>query len=526
MRITFIEPTPPDVAAFGTRALAAYLKSRGKDVRVIFLPGGVSLYKSAAGARYTYDPRILDQLVELARGSGLVGLSFMSNYLDRAMQLAAALKQGVDAPLIVGGIHPTVMPERCLEFADIVCRGEGEEAVLELVERLEAGLDYADVKNLWLRRDGEIVKNPQRPPIADLDSLPFFDFSLEGHYIFDVARHAIAPMTKELLERSFPMEPAVEGTFYDSYTRTRNYKTMTTRGCPHHCTYCAESFLKNMYKGHGYLRKRSIDNVMQELAWVRRELPFVQSIFAFDDTFLVRPLEEIQEFCRRYKAEIGLPLHIQASPTTTTREKIEALVDAGLSFVEMGIQTTSPRGMELYRRNVSEDTILKAADVYKDFVGRIHPPCYHVILDNPWETVEDYLRTLDTVLKLPPPFWMKRASLVCFPGTELYTKAWKDGVIVDEADEWRQIYNKHLHHPHGTYVNFLFYLAGFSRLPRPLVRLLAARPMVKLLQRDALRPLFSGLYTLGERLIFLSKGVRALVTLDFARIGRYFRKVK
>ena len=74
---------------------------------------------------------------------------------------------------------------------------------------------------------------------------------------------------------------------------------------------------------------------------------------------------------------------IQASPGTVNEEKMEALLDAGLAFVEMGIQSTSSTAKELYKRKVSADTILRAANIFHKYRSRIYPPCYHVILDNP-----------------------------------------------------------------------------------------------------------------------------------------------
>lgn len=525
MKVTLIAPTPPDVAAFGIRSLSSYLKKHGKDVRLIFLPGGVEKFKHKTGYRYEYEKSILEQVVELCRDSGLVGISFMSNYLDRAMQINSAIKDSLDVPVIVGGIHPTVMPGECLNFADIVCVGEGEETLIELVRRMEEGKDYSDIQNLYLKRDNKIIRNTLRPLIQDLDSLPFFDFGMEGHFVYDNIKKRIEPMSKELLYRSFPLEPHLEGTFSDSYKRTLSYKTMTTRGCPHHCTFCAEKTLSELYSGQRYLRKRSINHVMEELQCVKRELPFVESIFLFDDTFLVRTTEEIREFSRIYKDTVGLPFHIQASPTTVTEEKMDALIDAGLAFVEIGIQSTSNTAKDLYKRKVPAETILKAAAVFHKYQEKIYPPCYHVILDNPWETAQDVIETLNTILKLPRPFWLKRASLVCFPGTELYIKAKQEGIIKTEEDEMREIYSKHLHSPKGTYVNFLMYLAGFSSFPRWIVKLLSKRAFVKFFNRQGLSNLYFFLNRLGDSLIILSKGIRSVIRGDFLRIYRYFDKV-
>ncbi len=524
MKVCFVAPTPPDVAAFGIRSLSAWVKKKGHESRVILLPGGVEKYKYGSADGYLYTDQILQQIKDLCGGYDLICLSFMSNYLDRATQLCTFLKSAVKSPLVIGGIHPTVLPESCVDLADAVCIGEGEEALIDILDCMREGRDYCHVENLMLRRDGEIIKNPLRPLIDDLDVFPTYDYGPEEHYIYDNVTDCIQPLTGELLKRAFPMEPHVEGSFSDAYRRTRSYKTMTTRGCPHHCTFCAEKTLGDMYRclGQRYLRKRSIPHIIGELEWAKRELPFIESIFLFDDTFLVRPTKEIVEFSRIYKEKIGLPIHIQASPTTLNPEKIEALIDAGLAFVEMGIQSMSERGMELYKRNVSPERILKAADVLQQFKGRIYQPCYHVILDNPWERDEDVLETLRLVLKLPRPFWLKRASLVCFPGTELYQKAIEDGLLKEEEDFRREIYNKHLHQPKGTYVNFLMYLAGFCYFPRWIIRLLATRPMMKLLNRKTLGGFYLWCNRVGDKMIVYYKGLRSLLRGDFGRIRNYF----
>ena len=79
-------------------------------------------------------------------------------------------------PIVRGGVDTTVNPEWAMEHADIICVGEGEYAALELTEALEGKRDLYSIQNLWVRRDGEIIKNPIRPLIQDLDSLPFPNF--------------------------------------------------------------------------------------------------------------------------------------------------------------------------------------------------------------------------------------------------------------------------------------------------------------------------------------------------------------
>jgi anaerobic magnesium-protoporphyrin IX monomethyl ester cyclase len=524
MLITLLSPTPRDISAFGVRALGAYLKSHGYAVRTVLLPGGVEEYKYRQGFVYEYESRLLHDVAEVCRGSDLIGISLMTHYFDRARQLTHYLKKSLQVPIIWGGIHPTVRPEESLEYADLVLLGEGEEAFLELVEAMVTGRDFQHIKNIWLKNGQEIIRNPLRPLIQDLDRLPPFDFSLEDHFLYCNRDKRLKPVDKELLEQNFPREPAPHGTFSDSFRRTISYKTMTSRGCPHHCTYCAERTLALMYKGQRYLRFRSAEHVIAELQWVKQELPFVESIYLFDDTFLARPLKDIQKFSRLYKQEIGLPFCIQASPTTTTAEKMEALVNAGLFFVEMGIQTVSQTGMSIYRREIKEEKILEAARTIRRYYPTICPPCYHVILDNPWETAADVGKTLDLLLRLPQPFWLMRSSLVLFPGTELFDRAVQEKLIRSKADERRLIYSKDFNTPEGSYLNFLVYLSGFSYFPRWMVRCLASPRLVKVLEVPKTRRLFHTLQHAGDTLILLWKGLRAFLTGDFNRIRNYLAK--
>lgn len=523
MKIAFLTPTAPDVAAFGVRSLSSYLKDNGQEVRNIFVPGGVKKYKFSKGYKYTYEEHILKQINDLCSGFDLIGISFMTNYYDRALQMTQYLKQHLNIPVIWGGIHPTVDPERSLDHCDMVCVGEGEHAVLELLQKMESGENLDNIENIWLKKDNAIIKNPMRPLIRDLDSLPFYDFGIDDQYIFDHLNNAIVPMSKELLAKCFPKEPNVEGSFYDSYTRTLSYKTMGSRGCPHHCTYCAERTLALMYTGDKYFRRRSVKHIIDELLIVKNDMPFIESIFLFDDAFTARSPAEIAEFAKEYKEKIGLPFHVQVSPTTLTRDKMDAMIDGELSFIEMGIQSVSQKGMSIYKRNVSKETILDKVQLISEYTGKINPPCYHFILDNPWETLEDKLETLELILKIPPPFWLKRSSLVCFPGTELYQKAKDDGILRSEEDEQNGIYNKHLHMPEGSYINFLFYLAGFPYFPRGIVRLMAKKQVFLLFERKSLSAFYTLSYRGIEATIMLSKGIRALFAGDFERIHRFIK---
>ena len=153
MNIVLISPYE-DLQAFGIRTLSACLKRAEHDVRLIFLP-----------RRFTerYKEQTLKELVEFSEGADLIGISLMTNYFDNVVQLTLALKNHTRIPILWGGIHPSVRPEECLKYADMVCIGEGEEALVELAKRMNEGQNCYDVKNIWFKGKGNLITNQLRP---------------------------------------------------------------------------------------------------------------------------------------------------------------------------------------------------------------------------------------------------------------------------------------------------------------------------------------------------------------------------
>ena len=176
MKISLIS-TENFIVAHGARQLSACLKAKGHAAQLIFLP--LPHHEDLS----EYEPAVLKQLIKLLRGTDLVGISSMAISSHRAKQVAEAVKQAKVAPVIWGGIYATTCPEKCLQAADMVCIGEGEDAILELAEKFSRQEDYLSTRNLWFKQDGRIVRNPLRPLKDNLDDLPFADYELDTQYI-------------------------------------------------------------------------------------------------------------------------------------------------------------------------------------------------------------------------------------------------------------------------------------------------------------------------------------------------------
>ena len=482
MRIVLISPYP-DITAFGLRTISAHLRRHGHRTRLVFAPDpwGDDLRYGVK----RYEDHVFDELAALCRDADLVGITLMTNFFDGAVQITQRLKSaGVKAPVVWGGVHPTIRPEESLEHADVVCVGDGEDALLELADRIAAGQEYTATANLWFRTPGGIVRNPVRPLIRDLDVYPIPDYSMEDHHVLSDGH--IVPLDGALLRR-----------FLESGTVSRSlgmigYQTMTGRGCPHKCTYCINDAIKTIYGAQNYLRWRSTDHVLQELLWVREHLPYVGFIWISDDAFFARSLAALEEFCHAYKERIGLPFTCLASPLTVTEEKMARLVDAGLIYVQMGIQTGSAKIQELFNRTLmSNERVMQAIRIINSHKERMYPPSYDFILDVPYETDQDVIESLRLIAGIPKPFRLQPFALVLYPGTKLHERATKDGLL---ADERRQIYAKSYTMREANYLNLLMTLAKGGSFPGPLLKLLVNPPLVTIFNSGPLRPFFRLLY--------------------------------
>ncbi len=382
----------------------------------------------------------------------LIGLSLTSLTLKPAAEVTARLKQRFDVPVIWGGAGPTLEPEWCLQHTDMVCKGEGEELMVELAERLDAGADYADLRDLWLKRDGEIIRNPSRP-LPELENLaiPDFEPSRTLHINDDQLRRDVYPI----------------------FFVGRQYPIMTQRGCPFSCNFCVESVYQDMFGKKGSLRRRSVDVVIEELVQAKRKLNVHQVMF-YDDVFTVNP-RWLREFAPRYKREVGLPFWCYTYPTTTRKEDLLLLKDAGLASITMGIQSGSEEMLHEFHRPVAQQKALEAArtilecgiEAYFDLITKVH-----------FERDEHLRETFDFLLEFPRE--MKSigfAAMVSFPEYG-YTKKVADTGLRHAVSEQDYAYYHKL------------YLLTRTQLPRRVIKAIGNSRVVRRFPRllDPLLP--------------------------------------
>jgi len=393
----------------GSRLISALLKRAGHAVTSVFL---------ARSASVVYEAGELGQLDSILRDTELVMIAVYSGYAQRAIQLTEFVHHAYPGVMVIwGGPHCISVPELSLKYADGICFSEGDQAAVDLVNRMETDGNYLDTPNMAFNLDGSHRVNESLPPFADLDSLPFYDYELDDHYLLD---QGLFPMTKEIVRKRHASYPYNLPTLY----------FLTSRGCPNECTYCNNSRYIKIF-GRNYLRYFSVDRIIDELEHTLRHLDFFELLFFGDDDFLMRPGAELEAFAYEYKKRIDLPFIIAASANTYRKEKMEILLDAGLKCIQMGVQSGSQRVLdEVFNRKVRVETTREAVReivAYKKIRGL--DLLLDFIIDNPYETKNDVIETYNYLIELPPHVIVNIFYLAFFPGTPIYRRALSDGCI-------------------------------------------------------------------------------------------------
>lgn len=378
-------------------AISAALKADGHLVQLAF---DRALFNDGQYFSVPWLARLLDvkdavvRQIVAARPDLLCVSVFADNY-QWALDLCRRVKREIAVTVVFGGIHPTTVPERVIaeDCVDVICVGEGDVAIRELAASLERGaVDYG-IRNLWFKRDGEVVRNPPRPN-ASLDTLPMID--------------------KALFEDYIPYH--------------RYYLTVTNRGCVRRCAFCAENFKERWEREHElgtFMRDTSVDKVIAEFQYMRRR--YGLRYIDIKNNVLSGSKKWTLEFLRRYRDEVGLPFRIMGYPRLLTREVTQALRDAGCHHVQMGIESFN----ESIRTEVllRPETNQQVRDALQNLEDAGIGYSTDFILGLPGESEQDLV---DAIRLLAGRRHLRRASifwLEYLPGVSITERAQRLGLI-------------------------------------------------------------------------------------------------
>lgn len=322
--------------------------------------------------------------------------SVMTDDYIWACELSEFIKKIKNIPIIFGGVHVTACPEEVIKnkSVDYIVLGEGEEAILELVENPRK----KNIRNVWIRNNGKIIKNKLRPLIENLDSLPFSD--------------------KELFFKEAP------------YLKGETYYFTTSRGCPFGCSYCFNNYLKKLYNRCSWLRKRSVKNVIEELKIGKEK--FNYHLVYFGDDCFTFDKKWLKDFFKEYKKEINLPFKALAHPYFLDEEIISILKESKCLKLQIGVQTPIERiRKEICKRNDTNELIMKVMTAIKKkgiFVQMDH------LYGLPSQTTEEFKDWIKFYIDLKPdiisPYWIQY-----YPNSDIVQIAKVSGDIDDKYIE-------------------------------------------------------------------------------------------
>lgn len=317
-----------------------------------------------------------------AEAPDVLGLSVLTANRAAAARLATMAKEIDPAMTVVlGGVHPTLLPEdtlRDVPDADYVVRGEGEITALELLRALPDGDLYAIAGLAWRKDDGSVVLSEPRPPNRQLDKLPF-------------------PLRENLV---WPDD--IQPAFYQAL--------MTIRGCPYKCLYCAIPMFNERS-----IRTRSPDNVADEIQ-VMVDQYGATYLFFHDPVYTVNRKRTLALCAELKRRGLALPHCIQTRPENVDAELLDAMKDAGLHTVFFGIESGSPQTLARMNRRMSPDRIRESVALASERGIRLGG---FFMVGLPWEdepemrVTQDFARSLDLDM-------LVLSSASPFPGTELW----------------------------------------------------------------------------------------------------------
>lgn len=359
--------------------------------------------------------------------------------------------------IIVGGMHPTFCPEIIDEnnSIDIICRGEGEYAVLELMNNLRDNKNILNIKNLWVRKNDVIYKNETRALINNLDDLPFPDRDIYYKYS---------------LLRTNPVR------FF-----------MTSRGCPFSCSFCFNHQMKELYQNKGnYVRQRSVDNLIEEIKFVQKKYGI--NFIRFEDDVFILNKKWLFEFLGKYKKTVNIPFLCYIRVDILDEEIVNRLSEANCYSVLLGIETgNEQRRNSILKKRVTNEQIISASSILRKFNIRFFTSN---MLALPGETLQEAFETVNLNIKI------KADDVWCsvfqpWPKLEITRYALERGFITKEdlknsrfntfldnnlkQKDIRQLFNLHK----------LFYIA---------VKFPYSMPIIKQLIKLPLNPVFNFLY--------------------------------
>ncbi len=390
MKILFIQNNGIQ-ESIGVANLSGILKAAGHETDLLL----VSHTPDLIGAIKQYNP-------------GLIAFSALTGVHHSIQHLAVAIKAQVNIPIIVGGPHPTYSADMINHPGiDIICRGEGELAILELAEAMEGDRDVTGIQNLSVKtRNGTIHRNGLRPPVP-LDELPPPDRELYYKYGF---------------LRDMPMK-----------------RFIASMGCPYPCTFCHEPVIRALYKQEtksDYLRRKSVARTVSEIKYIADRYPLKHVHFSDDLFFIRNSYKWLEEFAEVYAREVGLPFNCNIRYDSVTQHAADLLEKAHCYGAAVGLESGNEEIREVViKKRSKNDQIVEGARLLRERGIKVLTTN---MIGLPGETLDQAFETVELNMALKSDY-VRANTFLLFPGLPLVEYARQKGYIDKDFDIDKQV---------------------------------------------------------------------------------------
>lgn len=337
----------PMIFPFATSSLSSFLKEKGYIIKQLHFERKREL-KKLLGVIKDFSPDV-------------IGCSIYSCEIPIYPRLTSVIKKWKkNIPVICGGVHVTVDPLSILNWptVDAICYGEGELSFLDYLEKLKSGLDVTDTAGFWFKKGGKIIKNPPRPFIENLDTLPFYDYSqINLQKVIDANNGCLL--------------------------------VLFGKGCNSSCRFCCNEDLSRANTGT-YVRNRSVKRVTENLRYLHAHYKF-NSVCIRDDNF---PWNKnwVLEFCKEYPKNFSTPIEIYARVDYLDEEIMNALKVANCVSIFIGLDSGNDYIRNKILHKIQTNEQLLRVTKYMKSIG-IYPIVSNIV-GLPYETMEMHQDTI------------------------------------------------------------------------------------------------------------------------------------
>ncbi len=389
---TLTEETPLHNAYFvhfGISFIASILRENGHTCKLLVL------------TRRTRQEKVFSAIDEYS--PGLICFTAVYSEYGFITEIAKSIKgKYPEIFLIAGGVHVTLNPDACIKDPfDAICIGEGEYPALELVSQLEKGVWPSGIANLWIKNGEVVEKNPPRPFVEDLDTLPFPYLQMWEDWI----------------------APPIE-----------RFSVLLGRGCPYNCSYCSNHALRKITTGQ-YVRMRSPENIVEEIREIAETYPHVKEIYLEIETitsskdFAAALADRIAVYNKSLSMPLSYGVNVRATRNCDLRDTFSAFQKANFRFINIGAESGSEKvRKEILRRNYSNQDLINTVNHARQSGLQVG---FFNLVGIPGETFQDFQETIE-INRVCQPDWHYLSIFFPYPGTDLYDRAREMGIIGNE----------------------------------------------------------------------------------------------